>query len=83
MSDDTPPDAVEPTDDEPGTGTDPDADGALPDLYPHIVDRADYDPAYDPDAPILCERCGGRMHYERQCKIVCHTCGYIRDCSDP
>lgn len=64
-------------------GSDPDSDGALPDLYPHIVDRADYDPAFDPDAPIICERCGSTMHYARQCKIVCDTCGYVRDCSDP
>jgi hypothetical protein len=29
-----------------------------------------------------CERCGERM-YEEQCKIRCHNCGYLRDCSDP
>jgi hypothetical protein len=30
----------------------------------------------------VCERCGERMD-ERQCKIVCGNCGYVRDCSDP
>ena len=26
-----------------------------------IADRADFDPAYDPDAPIVCDVCGGIM----------------------
>ena len=30
----------------------------------------------------ICERCGERME-ERQCKILCHNCGHMRDCSDP
>lgn len=30
----------------------------------------------------VCELCGGPT-YERHCKIVCLTCGYVRDCSDP
>ena len=30
----------------------------------------------------FCERCGTRM-YDHNCKIVCPTCGYKRDCSDP
>lgn len=64
-------------------GTDPDADGTTPDLYPHIVDRADFDPLFDPAAPIPCDRCGGTMQYTRQCRIVCSNCGYTRDCSDP
>lgn len=65
------------------TGSDPDADGPTPDLYPHIVDRADFDPAFDPAAPIVCELCGSIMHYTTQCRIVCDNCGYARDCSDP
>ena len=48
-----------------------------------IVDRADYDPTFDPDAPIRCERCGGEMEYTSSCKIVCRTCGMMRDCGDP
>lgn len=48
-----------------------------------IVDRADFDPAYDPRAPIECEVCGAVMHYIAACKILCANCGYRRDCSDP
>ncbi|HYM39342.1 MAG TPA: hypothetical protein VEY12_04235 [Thermoplasmata archaeon] len=29
-----------------------------------------------------CDVCGGPT-YELQCKIICHRCGYTRDCSDP
>lgn len=48
-----------------------------------IADRADFDPAYDPDDPILCELCGSEMYYTAACKIQCPNCGYKRDCSDP
>ena len=47
------------------------------------VDRADYDPDYDPEAPVLCEVCGGEMFYTAACKLKCPRCGYMRDCSDP
>lgn len=47
------------------------------------MDRADYDPDHDPDAPIICEICGSRMYYTGACKIACPNCGYKRDCSDP
>lgn len=47
------------------------------------VDRADYDPRYDPEAPVLCEVCGGEMYYTAACKLKCPRCGYMRDCSDP
>ena len=47
------------------------------------VDRADFDPAYDPRAPIECEMCGSEMRYIAACKILCSNCGYRRDCSDP
>lgn len=50
---------------------------------PIEVDRADYDPEWDPDAPIVCEICGAMMSYVPPCKIVCSNCGYMRDCSDP
>ena len=50
---------------------------------PAIVDRADFDPAYDPSEPITCEMCGGVMNYIAACKILCRNCGYKRDCSDP
>jgi hypothetical protein len=47
------------------------------------VDRTDYDPDYDPSAPVTCEVCGGEMHYTASCKLRCPRCGYTRDCSDP
>ena len=56
---------------------------AMADLWPRIVDRPDYDPGYKADGPIECDICGGIMSYTAQCKIVCGTCGYMRDCSDP
>lgn len=31
---------------------------------------------------VRCDRCGGPV-VERHCKILCLTCGYQRDCSDP
>lgn len=32
--------------------------------------------------PIVCEICGSEM-FASHCKILCPTCGYMRDCSDP
>ena len=29
-----------------------------------------------------CELCGAEM-FGLHCKLVCHNCGYRRDCSDP
>lgn len=48
-----------------------------------VMGRADYDPDYDPSAPVHCELCGAEMHYTASCKLQCHRCGYTRDCSDP
>lgn len=56
---------------------------ASPPPPPRVVDRADFDPGYDPGAPIVCEICGSEMRYTGSCKIRCSTCGYQRDCSDP
>ena len=50
---------------------------------PREADRADFDPSYDPAAPIVCEVCGSEMRYTGSCKILCANCGYRRDCSDP
>lgn len=47
------------------------------------VDRVDFDPEYDPDAPVPCEVCGSTMVYTAACKLKCLRCGYSRDCSDP
>jgi len=35
----------------------------------------------EPTAP-RCDLCGGEM-LDRHCKLVCRSCGYQRDCSDP
>jgi glycine oxidase len=48
-----------------------------------VADRVDFAPDYDPEDPVPCERCGGTMAYTASCKLVCPTCGYTRDCSDP
>ena len=69
---------------EPGTaGSDPDEDGSVPDLFPRIVDRADYDPDFNRSASVTCDLCGNAMRYTAQCKLMCAVCGYMRDCSDP
>jgi hypothetical protein len=34
-----------------------------------------------PDA-VPCDICGMPMQ-EHHCKLVCHACGFMRDCSDP
>lgn len=57
--------------------------GSPPAAGAREVDRADFDPAYDPAAPIECEICGNEMRYVAACKILCGVCGYRRDCSDP
>ena len=38
--------------------------------------------AATPTAVDPCDVCGGPT-YERNCKVICHRCGYTRDCSDP
>jgi hypothetical protein len=40
-------------------------------------------PPPDPgDRMVACDLCGEPV-LERHCKMVCHNCGYTRDCSDP
>jgi len=31
---------------------------------------------------VPCDICGAPMQ-EHHCKLVCHSCGFIRDCTDP
>ena len=33
-------------------------------------------------AAIPCDVCGAPMQ-EHHCKLTCHACGFMRDCSDP
>ena len=54
-----------------------------PPSAPRPVDRADFDPHFDPKAPVVCEICGGVMRYTAACKLACGNYGYKRDCSDP
>jgi hypothetical protein len=58
-------------------------DRMMPPQHRQEIDRADFDPSFDPAAPIVCEVCGSRMRYVAACKILCPNCGYRRDCSDP
>jgi ribosomal protein L37E len=39
-------------------------------------------PPVDADDNPVCDVCGGPT-FELRCKIICRTCGYTRDCSDP
>jgi hypothetical protein len=34
------------------------------------------------DVEYRCDLCGAPMH-EWHCRIICNSCGYQRDCSDP
>lgn len=54
------------------------ADNAAPraaDSDPRLAGR-------DPRDASICIVCGG-LALARKCKIICTTCGYTRDCSDP
>ncbi len=59
------------------------SEGEVESTPPGEVDRVDFDPGYDPDAPVHCEVCGATMVYTAACKLKCPRCGYARDCSDP
>ncbi len=39
-------------------------------------------PYIDTGVTPACDVCGGPT-FELRCKIICRTCGYTRDCSDP
>jgi 8-oxo-dGTP diphosphatase len=43
---------------------------------------APFQPRYQPEDDRYCWRCGGPVS-KRHCKIICHRCGFTRDCSDP
>ena len=58
-------------------------DPADPDQPRREPDRVDFDPEYEPNAPILCDICGSIMEYTASCRIICPNCGFTRDCSDP
>lgn len=41
-----------------------------------------FQPVYQPADDAYCWTCGGPV-VKRHCKIICQTCGFVRDCSDP
>jgi hypothetical protein len=60
----------------------PDRHGAPPPRRPQERAGAERDAAPHRTSGPVCDLCGGTM-YERHCRIICPTCGYQRDCSDP
>ena len=43
---------------------------------------ANFQPVYRPEDDTYCWLCGGAVD-KRHCKIICLSCGFTRDCSDP
>jgi 8-oxo-dGTP diphosphatase len=66
----------------------------VPDVEPHTLEMAgegskaqlseilDFQPVYTPEDDTYCWMCGAAVE-KRHCKIVCLSCGFTRDCSDP
>ena len=50
----------------------------------NATDRAQsvFQPVYSPVDDTYCWTCGGAVE-KRHCKIICLSCGFTRDCSDP
>lgn len=44
--------------------------------------RTTFQPVYTPEDDTYCWMCGATVE-KRHCKIVCLSCGFTRDCSDP
>ena len=65
-----------------GPSGSPDPEEPLePEASSAVGGPAPVDSGEDPQGPHLCERCGHEM-FERHCKILCPSCGLMRDCSD-
>jgi 8-oxo-dGTP diphosphatase len=45
-------------------------------------DRLPFQPVYRPEDDTYCWMCGAAVE-KRHCKIICLSCGFTRDCSDP
>jgi 8-oxo-dGTP diphosphatase len=41
-----------------------------------------FQPVYQPEDDTYCWLCGAEVE-KRHCKIICRSCGFTRDCSDP
>jgi 8-oxo-dGTP diphosphatase len=44
--------------------------------------QQDFVPVYRPEDDTYCWMCGAAVE-KRHCKIICLSCGFMRDCSDP
>jgi 8-oxo-dGTP diphosphatase len=53
--------------------------GVIPAVQPPPTSHT---PRYQPVDDTVCWLCGAPAH-KRHCKIICPTCGFTRDCSDP
>jgi 8-oxo-dGTP diphosphatase len=49
---------------------------------PHSALRTPHSPIYTPADDTYCWMCNGDV-VKRHCKIICQSCGFTRDCSDP
>jgi 8-oxo-dGTP diphosphatase len=46
------------------------------------IERTIFQPVYRPEDDTYCWMCGANVE-KRHCKIICLSCGFTRDCSDP
>jgi 8-oxo-dGTP diphosphatase len=51
-------------------------------VEPGPPQRTTFQPVYSPEDDTYCWMCGAPVE-KRHCKIVCLSCGFTRDCSDP
>jgi 8-oxo-dGTP diphosphatase len=54
---------------------------ALQPTAPYVA-QTQFQPIYRPEDDTYCWMCGAAVE-KRHCKIVCLSCGFTRDCSDP
>lgn len=61
-------------------------EGMLDKLFPKmpVEDRhsSGAEPRRKTPQAVACDICGSPMQ-EHHCKLVCHACGFVRDCTDP
>ncbi len=49
---------------------------------PDDLPPAEPEPSATAPAGVVCDICRGSM-YDFHCRLICPTCGFQRDCSDP
>jgi 8-oxo-dGTP diphosphatase len=47
-----------------------------------LAERSFFQPVYRPEDDTYCWMCGAEVE-KRHCKLICLSCGFTRDCSDP